>query len=317
MPDKDIKAQTDESISSNRQKSSKNPKRMKDPRDRVTPDAFTVSPDILGTRLASPRRRGLAMILDLLIIQLLSQMGSLMLGAAIAVMLILLGSHRKKGTIGSGIRKVAYIAAAITVAAVIIYEIFLYQDQHEISILRDKPEVEQTAISIDTTQDTETQLEQAKERIAELEDRGDWESNVEALAETFSYSFGWAAIYFTLCLYLTNGQTLGKWLTRIQVRQLDGSTIGIWASFGRYGGYAASFVTGLSGFFQIYWDANRQGLHDKVANTVVVDLRKRHERQSAKKTSPDQRSSRSQEKQQQAPLEELANKRQQDTSRNS
>ncbi|MBT8449101.1 MAG: RDD family protein [Gammaproteobacteria bacterium] len=317
MPDKDIKAQTDESISSNRQKSSKNPKRMKDPRDRVTPDAFTVSPDILGTRLASPRRRGLAMILDLLIIQLLSQMGSLMLGAAIAVMLILLGSHRKKGTIGSGIRKVAYIAAAITVAAVIIYEIFLYQDQHEISILRDKPEVEQTAISIDTTQDTETQLEQAKERIAELEDRGDWESNVEALAETFSYSFGWAAIYFTLCLYLTNGQTLGKWLTRIQVRQLDGSTIGIWASFGRYGGYAASFVTGLSGFFQIYWDANRQGLHDKVANTVVVDLRKRHERQSAKKTSPDQRSSRSQEKQQETPLEKLANERQQDTSRNS
>ena len=317
MPDKDIKAKTVESIPSNRQKSSKYAKRKKDPRDRVTPDAFTVSPDILGTRLASPRQRGLAMILDLLIIQLLSQMGSLILGAAIAVMLILLGSHRKKGTIGSGIRKMAYIAAAVTVAAVIIYEIFLYQEQHELSILRDKSEVEQTVTTIDTTQDTETQLEQAKERIAELEDSGDWESNVEALAETFSYSFGWAAIYFTLCLYLTNGQTIGKWLSRIQVRQLDGSSIGIWASFGRYGGYAASFVTGLSGFFQIYWDANRQGLHDKVANTVVVDLRKRYERRPGKVTSPGERSSKSQEKQQEAPLEDLADERQQDTSRDS
>jgi len=34
--------------------------------------------------------------------------------------------------------------------------------------------------------------------------------------------------------------------------------------------YAASVVTGLTGFLQIFWDSNRQGLHDKVASTVVV-----------------------------------------------
>ena len=48
----------------------------------------------------------------------------------------------------------------------------------------------------------------------------------------------------------------------------------MWSALGRYGGYAASFVTGLSGFFQIYWDANRQGLHDKVSSTVVICLRR-------------------------------------------
>lgn len=29
----------------------------------------------------------------------------------------------------------------------------------------------------------------------------------------------------------------------------------------------------LLGFLQIYWDANRQGIHDKIAGTVVVDFR--------------------------------------------
>lgn len=39
---------------------------------------------------------------------------------------------------------------------------------------------------------------------------------------------------------------------------------------GRFGGYAASIATGLVGFLQVLWDANRQGLHDRIAGTVVL-----------------------------------------------
>ena len=33
---------------------------------------------------------------------------------------------------------------------------------------------------------------------------------------------------------------------------------------------AAGFATGLLGFAQVYWDANRQGIHDHIVGTVVI-----------------------------------------------
>ncbi|ACJ28719.1 RDD [Shewanella piezotolerans WP3] len=86
--------------------------------------------------------------------------------------------------------------------------------------------------------------------------------------------FGWAAFYFTVFTAWFDGQTLGKKLFGISVIQLDGSKITLWAAFGRYGGYAAGFTTGLLGFLQIFWDANRQAIQDKISATVVIDLRK-------------------------------------------
>jgi hypothetical protein len=41
----------------------------------------------------------------------------------------------------------------------------------------------------------------------------------------------------------------------------------------RYGGYAAGMATGGLGFVQALWDVNRQGIQDRVAHTVVIDLR--------------------------------------------
>ncbi|MCE9686902.1 RDD family protein [Shewanella sp. AS16] len=86
--------------------------------------------------------------------------------------------------------------------------------------------------------------------------------------------FGWSAFYFTVFTAWFDGQTLGKKLLRIRVIQLDGSKISLWAAFGRYGGYGAGFATGLLGFLQIYWDANRQAIQDKISATVVIDLTK-------------------------------------------
>ena len=84
--------------------------------------------------------------------------------------------------------------------------------------------------------------------------------------------FGWAAFYFTVFTAWFDGQTLGKKLLRIRVIQLDGTKLSLWDSFGRYGGYGAGFATGLLGFLQIFWDANRQAIQDKISATVVIDL---------------------------------------------
>lgn len=97
---------------------------------------------------------------------------------------------------------------------------------------------------------------------------------VKGIVEDLGLGFGWATFYFTAFIALGKGQTLGKKLLGIKVLQLDGTPLSLWDSFGRYGGYGAGLATGLLGFIQIYWDANRQAIHDKISATVVIDIRK-------------------------------------------
>lgn len=85
-------------------------------------------------------------------------------------------------------------------------------------------------------------------------------------------SFGWAAVYFSVFTAWLKGQTIGKKLLGIKVVRIDGKRIDLWESFGRYGGYSAGVATGLLGFLQIYWDANRQAIQDKISETVVIRL---------------------------------------------
>ena len=99
----------------------------------------------------------------------------------------------------------------------------------------------------------------------------------QGLLEDLGLGFGWAAVYFTLFPVLWKGQTPGKRLLGIRVLALSGNYLNIWDSFGRYGGYGAGFATGLLGFFQVYWDPNRQAIHDKISGTVVIRGRPIHE----------------------------------------
>jgi len=93
------------------------------------------------------------------------------------------------------------------------------------------------------------------------------------LADDLGIGFGWSALYFTTFLVLGRGQTPGKRALGIRVIRLDGRPIGWWLAFERFGSYFASLTTGLLGFAQIFWDRNRQALHDKVAETVVIRIR--------------------------------------------
>jgi hypothetical protein len=94
---------------------------------------------------------------------------------------------------------------------------------------------------------------------------------LKGLVEDLGLGFGWAAFYFTMFTALWYGQTPGKKLFNIRVIQLDGTPLSVWDSFGRYGGYGAGIATGLLGFAQIFWDPNRQAIHDKISSTIVIN----------------------------------------------
>jgi uncharacterized RDD family membrane protein YckC len=93
---------------------------------------------------------------------------------------------------------------------------------------------------------------------------------LQGLSNILGFGFGWSALYFTAFTLLLRGQTPGKMVFGLRVIRLDGRPITGWISFERFGGYAASAAIGLLGFAQILWDRNRQALHDKATETVVI-----------------------------------------------
>ena len=93
---------------------------------------------------------------------------------------------------------------------------------------------------------------------------------VRTWLDELGFGFGWAAMYMSVFLSWWNGQTIGKRMMGVRVVRLDGEPITWWTAFERAGGYAAGFATGLLGFAQIWWDSNRQAIHDRIVGTVVV-----------------------------------------------
>lgn len=100
-----------------------------------------------------------------------------------------------------------------------------------------------------------------------------WRAQWEQLWDDVAASLGWGIVYFSLLPAWWGGQTLGKKLFGLRVVELTGQPMTVMRCLKRYGGYAAGLSTGGLGFAQVLWDANRQGLHDKAAHTVVLDLR--------------------------------------------
>lgn len=82
---------------------------------------------------------------------------------------------------------------------------------------------------------------------------------------------GFAPIYY-VALTAWKGQTLGKMAVRIKVIRRDGGAVGAGQSFIRWVGYLASVVPLGIGFLMALVNAERRGLHDLLAGTVVVEL---------------------------------------------
>jgi len=79
--------------------------------------------------------------------------------------------------------------------------------------------------------------------------------------------------YFTLFIYF-RGQTPGKKLLGLKVVKRDGSKLSLWEAFERTHGYAYSASLLLIGFLQVLWDKHSLTMHDKIAGTEVIRVKK-------------------------------------------
>lgn len=361
----------------------------RDPREIITPDAFSVASELLGRPLARPWRRGVAMLIDLVAITIVGALGWLFVGVALAFLFFrkaftATGDFLSKGwrriafgSVGTlilaatvaggwiscfgegesdlGTRAATQVLSGLGTAGGSVSDVFVLlrtdseaefreaaeqfvsrmaaqevsqqeirQALQEIAAERDAPwarrvvrEVLATieaAETVDVTAGADSlaiayaaaieqrdsvraemlrgplvqtlaadQLGELEERIAglrrenrELEEALEREREeglirlILQVADEVGIGFGWAAFYFVFFPVVWKGCTLGKRLLGIRVLRLDGRPLGWWVSFNRFGGYAASLFTGLAGFFEMFWDANRQALQDRIAWTVVV-----------------------------------------------
>ena len=81
-------------------------------------------------------------------------------------------------------------------------------------------------------------------------------------------------LYYGLWTYFGHGQTLGKKLLKIRVISLTHEHLSLWHSIERSLGYAASFLEGGFGFLQYFIHPNRQTVHDRIAETIVIKVEK-------------------------------------------
>ncbi len=215
-------------------------------RNYVTPYAFTVDRSLLGKALASPGKRSGAMLVDVLIVLLLSLLSAEIL--AVFVLLACAMAWRNRSALLSQRMMKPLLASIMAISILVLVASFFIESDAE-------------SAEVIAAQTSESQSR----------DVFDW---LDEKGLELGLGLGWAAFYFTFATALFEGRTIGKKLFGAQVVRIDAQPLTLWQSFERYGGYSAGIATGLLGFVQIYWDANRQSIHDKISETVVVDTRK-------------------------------------------
>lgn len=314
-----------------------------DPRDRITPNAFRVAPHLIGLPLATPWRRGSAILIDLLLVAILAQTQWLLLavapaaasfgwlkkrraGAAVlrwSIAIIVFGlvtaamvpsweSHRDdeptpaadsdgltlSGTegirFGAGVARLhacddadcrraaveaiaEVLAESATTAAKgteLVEELVkdVTADERERAALLALAQQHLQAPAATIAPHTAAPTAPLPEAPEEEKEHGRYSliGLLESLADDLGFSIGWAAVYFSYFPGAWRGQTPGKRLFGLRTVRLNGKPLSYWDSFNRYGGYAAGFATGLIGFLQVFWDANRQAIHDQISFTAVI-----------------------------------------------
>jgi uncharacterized RDD family membrane protein YckC len=80
-------------------------------------------------------------------------------------------------------------------------------------------------------------------------------------------------LYFAVCESSAWQATVGKLAMGIRVTDLDGDRIGFWRALGRYAAKIVSWMVLALGFLMIGWTRRKQGLHDMLAGTLVLNGR--------------------------------------------
>jgi hypothetical protein len=334
---------------------------IKDPKQIVTPFAFAIHPDLLGQPLATPKRRFLAIIIDVIIAYILADLGNIVLASAVTVLIFwIVIRTRSKSTFKNLLRFAAAAFSSLFIFAIAlgVLETFNptetnleinddiktgqdinwnefgnqmmaldYSDPEKLeqqigdleesmglndddktnkvaypsnfesllfnfaSALREndttaldslrpdlalilaKPEINELSERVNKLDDRADDLQEKNEDLTEQIENPSLYIATKRTLKMMGLSLGWVGLYFITTIAFFKGQTIGKRLLRIRVVRLNNKPIGLFFAFERFGGYAAGFATGFLGFFQVYWDANRQAIHDKIAGTVVIDLR--------------------------------------------
>jgi uncharacterized RDD family membrane protein YckC len=81
-------------------------------------------------------------------------------------------------------------------------------------------------------------------------------------------------LYIGLITWFTNGYTIGKRLLRIRIVATNHEHLTLWHSIERSLGYYASSLEFGFGFLQYFIDYNRRTVHDRIAETIVIKVRK-------------------------------------------
>ena len=81
-------------------------------------------------------------------------------------------------------------------------------------------------------------------------------------------------LYFGLITCFTNGYTIGKRIFRIRIVATNHKHLTLWHSIERSLGYYASSLEFGFGFLQYFIDYNRRTVHDRIAETIVIKVKK-------------------------------------------
>ncbi len=331
-----------------------------DPRTIITPDAFSVDPPLLGTPLAPPRRRAVALLIDVILVGLITALTSgfwFVLGVVVAaffftrarkpgkgdrlskvfrlfvgcmgvtallvtvtifVALRFLSDRSDEGPVLSGMVTAKGDSADISLSGSLEGVLGGLADGAQILESESPEEVVRLATRLGRRLEATGTLDDVEDALAQLipDDVGGFDGedllermmadlrssserepadpgessepdpNDEAAAEEaerrgllgwfgdriepLGFGMGWWTMYFAVLMPWMKGQTPGKRVMGIRVVRLDGQPVTWWHAFERAGGYAAGLATGTLGFAQIYWDPNRQAIHDRIAGTVVT-----------------------------------------------
>ena len=348
-----------------------------DPRSIITQDAFQVAQSLLGTPLAGPGRRGLALLIDLTLIGMLQLLGWGVLGGVAALIGLRLATRRVgtpmsaagRGALGCASALLFVVATGVTlfttsslrsrladsddaesalveassntglgdlmsgaggflrlagaddvdeaidaaeamgqaladqgldratvggaltdlvdensdfdaeeVVEPALDRIFGPPEEGAPPAVELSPEAQEVVAGLQNTiaemgealQESEQRRAAAESALDDAEPSSTLFSWVRDAADEAGLIFGWGTVYLTLFLVLWDGRTPGKKALDLRVVRLNGEPLTLFLSLERAGGYAAGLATGLLGFAQIWWDPNRQAIHDKIAETVVI-----------------------------------------------
>ena len=260
----------------------------------VRPEALNVTPDLLGMPLAPHGRRAWAMGVDVAVIGLLSTTGMFWVVAGIGALAVQL----RRPLPGRPLSRSVLMWGALAWLVVIGFQHGMRWVEHRndppsVAAATDDDDDDTVAAPVAASAASATAAEMAL-RVAEKREARDanrirdlesqlaqarqprpiqWRDDALRGLHKLGLRFGWAIAYFSLLPFWWQGQTVGKRLFGLRVVELTGKPLGLMTCFGRYGGYAAGLATGGLGFLQVLWDPNRQAVEDKLAHTVVVDLR--------------------------------------------